>query len=130
MKNTIDCWGLPGSQIVQYRSIDDAISDILEEWYTGKGKEYPESITLEGFTFKKPDLKSEAEFVLGELLYSLDSEFHTETPDTEPTEAMKKAAYQFVESVLKDYEVTTLEFVCTKTININDWLKKRGGIKT
>ena len=73
----------------------------------------------------KPDVKSEAICVLNNFLESLDWTFsYYDDVYTEPTERMKKAAEKFVREVLKDYEVSNYEPVCTKEVNIKLWIKR------
>ena len=93
------------------------------EWYK---KEIPETLSIAGYELKKVDVKSSAEEQLRELLSSIDYDFRDLDNEgfTEPTERMKKAAEKFVREVLKDYEVSNYEPVCTKEVNIKLWIKR------
>ncbi len=120
----IDYWDLADSERLYYTSVNEAVEEILQKLQE-EGKEIPNVLTLTGFVKMKPDVKSEAICVLDNFLESLDCNFryHDDTV-TEPTERMKKAALRFVKEVLKDYEVSDCEPVCTKEVNIKRWIKR------
>ncbi|MGP1416099.1 MAG: hypothetical protein ACTTJ6_09305 [Treponema sp.] len=120
----IDYWDLADSERLYYISIDEAIEEILKKLQEEE-REIPEVLKLTGFVKMKPDVESEATCVLDNLLQSLDCDFNYHNDIvTEPTERMKKAAEKFVREVLKDYEVSNYEPVCTKEVNIKLWIKR------
>ena len=107
-----------------YTSVNEAVEEILKKLQKEE-KEIPSVLTLTGFVKMKPDVKSEAICVLDNFLESLDWNFsYYDDVSTEPTERMKKAAEKFVREVLKDYEVSNYEPVCTKEVNIKQWIKR------
>ena len=121
----IDYWDLADSERLYYTSINEAVEEILRNLQEEE-KEIPSVLTLTGFTKMKPDVKNEAICVLNNFLESLDWTFsYYDDVYTEPTERMKKAAEKFVREVLKDYEVSNCEPVCTKEVNIKLWIKRR-----
>lgn len=119
----IDYWDLADSERLYYTSINEAVEEILKKLQEEE-KEIPSVLTLTGFTKMKPDIKNEAICVLNNFLESLDWTFsYYDDVATEPTDRMKEAALRFVKEVLKDYEITTFEPVCTKEVNIKRWIK-------
>lgn len=120
----IDYWDLADSERLYYTSVNEAVEEILRNLQEEE-KEIPSVLTLTGFVKMKPDVKSEAICVLDNFLESLDWNFsYYDDVTTEPTERMKKAAEKFVREVLKDYEVSNYEPVCTKKVNIKQWIKR------
>ena len=120
----IDYWDLADSERLYYISINEAIEEILRNLQEEE-KEIPNALTLTGFVKMKPDVKREAICVLYNFLHFLDCNFKNfDDVVTEPTERMKKAAEKFVREVLKDYEVSNYEPVCTKEVNIKRWIKR------
>ena len=120
----IDYWDLADSDRLYYTSVNEAVEEILRNLQEEE-KEIPSVLTLTGFVKMKPDVKSEAICVLDNFLESLDWNFsYYDDVTTEPTERMKKAAEKFVMEVLKDYEVSNYEPVCTKEVNIKLWIKR------
>ena len=120
----IDYWDLADSERLYYTSVNEAVEEILKKLQKEE-KEIPSVLTLTGFVKMKPDVKSEAICVLDNFLESLDWNFsYYDDVSTEPTERMKKAAEKFVREVLKDYEVSNYEPVCTKEVNIKQWIKR------
>ena len=120
----IDYWDLADSERLYYTSVNEAVEEILQKLQEEE-KEIPNVLTLTGFVKMKPDVKSEAVCVLDNFLESLDWTFsYYDDVSTEPTERMKKAALRFVKEVLKDYEVSNYEPVCTKEVNIKRWIKR------
>lgn len=120
----IDYWDLADSEHLYYTSVNEAVEEILQKLQEEE-KEIPNVLTLTGFVKMNPDVKSEAICVLDNFLESLDCNFsYCDDTVTEPTERMKKAAEKFVREVLKDYEVSDCEPVCTKEVNIKRWIKR------
>ena len=120
----IDYWDLADSERLYYTSVNEAVEEILKNLQEEE-KEIPSVLTLTGFTKMKPDVKNEAICVLNNFLESLDWTFnYYDDVATEPTDRMKKAALRFVKEVLKDYEVSNYEPVCTKEVNIKQWIKR------
>lgn len=120
----IDYWDLADSERLYYTSVNEAVEEILKK-FQKEEREIPKVLTLTGFTKMKPDVKNEAICVLNNFLESLDCNFsYCDDTVTEPTERMKKAAEKFVREVLKDYEVSDCEPVCTKEVNIKLWIKR------
>ncbi|MGI5065559.1 hypothetical protein [Treponema putidum] len=120
----IDYWDLADSERLYYTSVNEAVEEILRNLQEEE-KEIPSVLTLTGFVKMKPDVKSEAICVLYNFLHFLDCNFkNCDDVVTEPTERMKKAAEKFVREVLKDYEVSNYEPVCTKDVNIKQWIKR------
>lgn len=120
----IDYWDLADSERLYYTSVNEAVEEILKN-FQKEEREIPKVLTLTGFVKMKPDVKSEAICILDNFLESLDWTFsYYDDVSTEPTERMKKAALRFVKEVLKDYEVSNYEPVCTKEVNIKRWIKR------
>ena len=117
----IDYWDLADSERLCYTSVNEAVEETLKKLQ----EEIPEVLTLTGFVKMKPDVESEATCILDNLLQSLDCDFsyYNDIVAT-PTERMKKAAEKFVREVLKDYEISNYEPVCTKEVNIKLWIKR------
>jgi len=120
----IDYWDLADSERLYYTSVNEAVEEILKK-IQKEEREIPKVLTLTGFVKMKPDVKGEAACLLDDFLQSLDCNFnYFDDVATEPTERMKKAAEKFVREVLKDYEVSNYEPVCTKEVNIKRWIKR------
>jgi hypothetical protein len=99
---------------------DEAIRYYLEAFECG---EKPDKIKVYGFA--RSEIHDDGTGVLEDFLIWLDEDFGD--PDsgwTEPSDKMKKAAKEFVDIVISEYEVWACDCVYEEEVDVKEWLKK------
>lgn len=118
-------WGLANDEQLSCTEIGERVQEFYEN--LEDNEPLPETIELIGFDPMKVNEERHANWLLDNLLESLDEEYGS--PDgngTQPTETMKQTAKEFVEKVLSEYHVWGCERVCTKTVRIKDYISELG----
>ncbi len=102
-----------------------AIEAYLDEaLYNLPIKEWPEKITVYGFARKKLKLDRLSARILERLLEDIDEDYGNPEEATTETEAMKKAAEEFVNKVAAEYQVWSCKRVTSEDINVMEWVKE------
>ena len=123
-------WGMYDDERLSCTSIGERVVQFCDDHEDDDP--LPETITVVGYDPMKINTKNMAENILERLLEDLDEDCADPDGDnTKPTEAMKKAADEFIEKIVAEYHVWNCEGVCEKTVRIKDYvsdedLKERG----
>lgn len=114
-------WGMEDEERLSCTEIGERVQKFCEDY---EGDEpIPETIELIGFDSMKVNEGSYAEWLLDNLLETLDEEYGDPDGDgTEPTEGMKQAANEFIKKVFSEYHAWNCEIVCKKTVHIKDYI--------
>jgi len=97
------------------------------EYYLDDFEEGMEPTKIQVFGYAKIEINEDGIGYLEDLLEYLDSEYGD--PDggwTDPTDAMKKAAKIFVDTVVSEYNVWRCHCVYEEEVNVKHWLNKNG----
>jgi hypothetical protein len=115
-------WGMKDDEYYDCNSIWEYINKFCEEH---DDDSIPETIDLIGFDPVVVNEEKQADWVLENFLESLDENYSNPDNDyTKPTDGMKLAAKEFVKKILSEYQVTTCERVCKKTVQIKDYMSE------
>ena len=112
----------PEADLLTSSDPEDAVTDWLENEYSGDLADVPDKVTVYGFAPMLITHPCGYECnVLDDLLEVLDEEYgdQVDGEPTKQTEGMQKAAHIFVASVLKEYHVWACEQVCTEEVETN-----------
>ena len=107
--------------------LDASIHDVVEQFIDGAYPEFPHTVeVLEYEKFEDIDAESWGEGILETLLEQLDDNYaHPDFGQNGPTERMERAATEFVEKVLEDYQVSLYKPSGTKhIINCRAWCRQ------
>ena len=113
-------WDCRQSETLTFTASDDAIEDFLDDGKT------PETIEVHGFAPKElPSVELIKVKFLEDLLDCFDDDEEYGNPEEKSgaTQRMKDAALLFAATFRREYSVWTCEKVCTKTINVKEWVK-------
>ncbi len=104
-------------EVLTHTDPDDAITDYLENVYTGEVKDMPATVTVYGFApMVIPDIFTSALvcWVLEDILERLDEDYgnQIDLDPTTPGNEMKDAARLYVATILKHYDIWSCEQVC------------------
>jgi len=116
-------WGMKNDDYCDCNSIGEYINKFCEEHDDGP---LPETIDLIGYDLVIINEEKQADRVLETFIESLDEDYGDYT---KPTDGMKLAAKEFVKKVISEYQVTTCEKVCEKTVRIKDYVSDEEEVK-
>ena len=126
-KENPEFWCIEGAEACTTNDISEVLQDFVDG--LDCDDEIPESIKLEGYdktVIHEQDKKVYALNCLEYLTESLDDDYrHFDHCDnTEITESMKSAALKFVDEILNEFDVASLDKVAEKEVRILDYLDK------
>ena len=112
------------------RSLEDSVEMYLDSLASSPvGKEttiLPKKITVKEFELKEVEVKHYADGVINGLLESLDDDYGNPEADyTEPTDEMREIALNFVNEILKQYDVWACEENGKKhQVDVVEWVNE------
>lgn len=116
-------WAVGDPDHLQHETIEDAILDYLDSYYTQWGRE----IVVE--EYKRAEITDKnkeriAEQVLTDALQFFDEYYGPEDDYVEATNSMVEAANTFIAAIVKDYPVYRCEQTGNSvTINVEGWIR-------
>lgn len=117
-------YGGPDDEVLTYTHPDEYIKAFLDEAHP----DYPETIEVVKYQPMKPSIGALDDHVLEYVLEALDEEYGN--PDggwPDATQKMRELAREFVQGVIDEYDPWAHEPVGGETVNVAEWLAKRGG---
>ena len=124
----IEYWSVGEQERLSHETIDEAV-----EWFldgVGGGTEglrpfLASTIEVIGYARMEPGIEFLKSALLERALEALDEEYAGPDGDySEATEAMKAAEEVFIQAILAEYTPWTCEQVCTRKVNVEEWVKE------
>lgn len=125
-----DFWAISDTETLQHELVEDAVREYLDDFMSPHMTQedwdrLPETFEVLGYNRMTPNVECYCR-MLEDLLEYLDEEFGNPNGDpTQPTPGMQQAEKEFIEKVLKEYEVYQCEYSGDKvTISTIDWIRE------
>ena len=118
----IELWDLEDVELLQYDEKDEAIHGILD----GETEPLPNEIVICGYARSElpSDTKSDAGWILGQLIEHLDEECGPPDEGSAITDEMKQSANDFVKKIYGLYTPWQCEIVKRETIDVRKWVNE------
>ena len=114
-------WDCEDSEILTHTDTDEAIEDCLSS-----GGETPDEIVVKGYApMELPSAEKLSEVIVEHLIEQVCADFDNPEGGSGDniTDTMIAAAKEFAEVFRDEYEVWACEVVCSKVINVREWMK-------